>query len=67
MSERKELNEYTDFNDQGDRTIEVLLKDKETQKIIGKRVIKRALLAKYMQPLTNNNVSALNGRFVLEV
>jgi hypothetical protein len=56
-----------DFQNDGERMILVLLKDKESQEIIGSKLIKRALLAKYMQPITDHNVSAQNGRFVLEI
>lgn len=47
--------------------IEVLLKNKETGEIIGKTLIKKALLAKYFRPLTEHQVSAQNGMFVVEV
>lgn len=59
---------YPDFSkDAHQRTIEVLLKDKETGEIIAKRTITRGELAKRFQPFERSVIGAINGKFVIEV
>lgn len=51
-----------------ERTIEVLIKDKETGQIVGSKTITRGALAKAFQPLTDTPVlGAQNGKFILEI
>jgi hypothetical protein len=59
---------YPDFSkDAHERTIEVLLKDKLTGQVIGRKQITKGQLAKAMQPFGRTCHEAINGKFVLEV
>jgi hypothetical protein len=52
----------------GERLIEIVLRDKVTGEILGTRLIKRAALAKAFLPLSDNQVvGAYKGLFVMEV
>jgi hypothetical protein len=53
--------------DAAERSIKVLIKDKESGQIVGEKVITRGQLAKWFQPLTDHQVvGALNGKFIVE-
>lgn len=53
--------------DAAERSIEVLVKDKESGEIIGKKVITRGQLAKWFQPMSEHQViGADNGKFIVE-
>lgn len=56
-----------EFKDNGERTIVVLLKDKLSGELIGRKTITRAQLAKALDPLSETPVTALNGKFVIEI
>jgi len=56
-----------DMDGAGKRLIKVMLRDKISGHIIGTEIIKRATLAKAMQPTSTTPVTALNGMFVIEV
>lgn len=56
-----------DLDGAGKRLIKVMLKDKLSGHIIGTRLIKRAALAKAMQPTSLTPVTALQGMFVIEI
>lgn len=65
-----ELVDFEDVTDQGNRTIKVWLRDKETKQLLGQRIVKRAFVAKAFLPTSETPIvrsMQIDGKFVIEI
>lgn len=60
-----EMIDFTDIDGQGERHIEVILQDKMTGRKLGKKLVKRSLVAKAFHEY--RVIGSVDGKFVVEV